>query len=203
MAYSAANNESDYGEVITECNGYCWKMPPVRSIKNGIVTSHALVCNTLCSFVRRWYLPSFLQNNFYSAASFTATYPVLPGGNSVFWDDDIAYNKVQSTLALLSNQSSGAASAKMVLSPSGSAKMGIAWVGHSFTPKWVGDAQPSGSSTSPCSVKQNITHWRPCQGHQKEHWSGHVPSEWENRHELAWATDRGSLHNGKDAGGQL
>lgn len=56
-------------------------------------------------------------------------------GNSVFWDDDSAYNKVQRILILLSNQTSGAASAKVGLSPSGSTEMGTAWVGHSFTPK--------------------------------------------------------------------
>lgn len=39
------------------------------------------------------------RTHFYSAVSFTATYPALPGGNSVFWDDDSAYNKVQRTLA--------------------------------------------------------------------------------------------------------
>lgn len=156
-------------------------------------------------FARMWYLPSFLKSNFYSAASFTATYPALPGGNSVFWDDDIAYNKVQRTPALLSSQSSGAASATMGLSPSGSTEIGIAWVGHSFTPKWVDDAQPSGSSTSPWSVKQNITHWRPCQGHQKKSTGLDMchQSEKKTHSERAWATDRGSLHDGKDAGGQL
>lgn len=59
---------------------------------------------------------------------------------------------------LLSSQTSGAASAEMGLSPSGSTEMDIAWVGHSFTPERVDDAQPRGSSTSPRSVKQNITH---------------------------------------------
>lgn len=159
--------------------------------------------NTLYSFIWRWNVPSFLQNNFYLAASFTATYPALPGGNSVFWDDDIAYNKVQCTLALLSSQSSGAASAKTGLSPTGSTEMGMAQVGHSFTPKWVDDAQPWVCSISPWSVKQNITHRRPCQGHQRVHWSGYVPSEWEIHRKHAWATDQGSIHNGSEAGGQL
>lgn len=45
--------------------------------------------------------------------------------------------------SLLSSQSSGAASAKMGLSPSGSTEMGMAWFGHLFTPKWVDDAQPT------------------------------------------------------------
>lgn len=86
--------------------------------------------------------------------------------------------------------------------PVGPTEMGIAWVGHSSTPKWVNDARPPGSSTSPRSVKQNITRWCSCQGHQKEHWSGRVPLEWEECGGCAWATERGAFHDGEDAGGQ-
>lgn len=83
-----------------------------------------------------------------------------------------------------------------------STEMGMARVGHPFNPKWVNEAQPPGSSTSPRSVEHNITLWRACQGHQKEHSSGHVPSEWESC-ECAWATERDTVQNGKDARGQL
>lgn len=136
---------------------------------------------------------------------FLYSYISLPRGNSVFWDDDIAYNKVQCALALLSRQSSSAASAKMG-SPSGPTEMGIAWVGHSFTPdgammhvQRAPEHRPGVSSRTFSALSRSSKKKRK----KKKQCSGHVTSEWENGHEHAWATYRGSLHGGKDIWGRL
>lgn len=138
---------------------------------------HAPFWDTLCSSGWRWYLPSFFQYffiqlhplqlhvvHFLEGTQFSGmmTLPLIRF--SEHWLSYRSNPLVQLQLRWVSH-------------PVGPLRW--AWVRYSLTPKWVDDTRALSKGTPPWSVNQNITHWRPCQGHQKEHWSGCVPSEWE------------------------